>query len=80
MHARDPECYTVGEVPDLYNTQSIDLWLAIGIGRAAYRADIFRYVLPQMLVCWCIDENERGCAWPRLFAMGHFWRLAHPPI
>lgn len=67
------ESYTVGELPDLYNTQSIDLWWDWGWRNTG--SNVFRYLIPETMACWCIDENERDVL-SKAFAMGHFLAIA----
>ncbi|MFH1476265.1 MAG: DUF6259 domain-containing protein [Verrucomicrobiota bacterium] len=74
VHKLCSEAYTGGELPDLYNTQSIDLWWEWG-WRNGFSANIFRYVIPEMIPCWCIDENERDVL-SKAFAMGSFLAIA----
>lgn len=69
-----PGAYTVAEICDLYNAQAIDLWWHWG-WRDHFRSDVFRYLIPEMLVCWCIDENERDVL-SKAFAMGHLMAIA----
>jgi len=69
-----PNAYTCGELPDLYNTQSIDLWWDWNWKRNL-RSEVYRYLLPEMMVCWCIDENQRDVL-SKAFAMGHFMAIA----
>jgi hypothetical protein len=74
--AHNPGAYTIAEIPDLYNTQSIDLWWNWGWGRDAWGiSSVFRYVLPSMIPCWCIDENQRDVL-AIAFAMGSFLAIA----
>jgi len=64
--------YTVAEVPDLYNTQYIDLWWNWGWRDDSWaRSSVYRYVLPSMIPCWCIDENQRDVI-GQAFAVGSF--------
>lgn len=73
---RDPEAYTVAELPDLYNTQHLDVWWNWGWrGGAWSSAEVFRYVLPDMVACWCIDENQREAV-AEAFAVGSFLAIA----
>jgi len=77
VRSRRPDAYTVAELPDLYNTQHIDLWW-----NWLWRPDspwanlvVFRYVLPSMIPIWCIDENQRDFI-AEAFAMGSFLAVA----
>jgi hypothetical protein len=68
--------YTLGEIPDLYNCQHIDLWWVWSYrGHNGVRPDIMRYVMPTMIPCWCIDENQMP-AIAEAFAMGSFMAIA----
>ncbi len=73
---RSPDAYTIAELPDLYNTQHIDLWWhwywREGGGA---NAPLFRYVLPSMIPCWCVDENQREMV-AEAFAVGAFMAIA----
>ena len=69
-----PEAYTAGELPDLYNTQSIDLWWC-WFWRDNTAINVFRYLLPETMYCWYIDENERDVL-SKAFAMGNFLAIA----
>jgi hypothetical protein len=74
--ARTPGAYTIAEIPDLYNTQSIDLWWSWGWGRDVWDLScVYRYVLPAMIPCWCIDENQNDVL-AEAFAMGSFLAIA----
>jgi len=68
-----PEAYTVGELPNLYNTQSIDLWWHWVWHETG--TNVFRYLIPGMMACWCIDENERDVL-SKAFAQGSFLAIA----
>ncbi|MEW5979322.1 MAG: DUF6259 domain-containing protein [Acidobacteriota bacterium] len=76
--ARNPGSYTLAEIPDLYNTQHIDMWWNWFWRDSAQQnalAPVFRYVLPSMLPCWCIDENQRDVI-ADAFATGSFMAIA----
>ncbi len=74
--SRNPEAYTVAEIPDLYNTQHIDLWWNWMWRDGLWaNVNVFRYVLPTMIPCWCIDENQRD-AIADAFATGSFMAIA----
>ena len=73
---RNRTAYTIGEIPDLYNCQHIDLWWVWSYrGHSGVRPDIMRYVMPTMIPCWCIDENQMP-AIAEAFAMGSFMAIA----
>lgn len=73
---RSREAYTIAELPDLYNTQHIDLWWHWYWREAGgANAPLFRYVLPSMIPCWCIDENQRDVV-AEAFAVGAFMAIA----
>jgi hypothetical protein len=69
---RQANAYTIAELPDLYNTQHIDLWWN-WMWRDASWANpmLYRYVLPELVPVWCIDENQRDML-AEAFAMGSF--------
>jgi hypothetical protein len=73
---RQANAYTIAELPDLYNTQHIDLWWN-WMWRDASWANLmlYRYVLPEMTPVWCIDENQRDVL-AEAFAMGSFLAIA----
>ena len=74
--ARQPHAYTIAELPDLYNTQHIDLWWNWEWRNAAWaNAAVYRYVMPTMIPCWCIDENNRD-AIADAFATGSYMAIA----
>ncbi|MDD5705107.1 MAG: hypothetical protein PHR35_04220 [Kiritimatiellae bacterium] len=74
--ARSKSGYTVAEIPDLYNTQHIDLWWDW-----MWRENLWgnlpfvRYVLPSMIPVWCIDENQFDVI-AEAFAIGAFFAVA----
>ena len=73
---RDANAYTIAELPDLYNTQEIDLWWNWNWREGSgANAAVFRYVLPSMIPCWCVDENQRD-AIADGFAAGSFLAIA----
>ncbi|MBI4028652.1 MAG: hypothetical protein HY360_26980 [Verrucomicrobia bacterium] len=74
--SRQSEAYTIAELPDLYNTQHIDLWWNWMWRDASWaNVEVFRYVLPSMIPCWCIDENQRDVI-AEAFATGSFMAIA----
>lgn len=74
--ARQPDAYTIAELPDLYNTQHIDVWWNWMWRNAAWaNAAVYRYVMPEMIACWCIDENNRDVL-AEAFAAGSFLAIA----
>lgn len=73
---RRPASYTLAELPDLYNTQFIDLWWNWGWRDAMWgNVIVFRYVLPEMIPVWCIDENQRDVI-AEAFATGSLLAIA----
>jgi hypothetical protein len=73
---RTPAAYTVAELPDLYNTQHIDVWWNwMWRDNAWGNAAVYRYVLPSFIPCWCIDENQRDVI-AEAFAIGAFFAIA----
>ena len=73
--ARNPGAYTVSEMPELYNTQYLDIWWNASWMWPWSNLAVFRYVLPSMIPCWCIDENQRD-ALAEAFATGSFLAIA----
>ena len=74
--ARHPDTYTIAELADLYNTQHIDVWWNWNWRFSdRERLEVFRYVLPSMIPCWCIDENQRDVI-ADAFALGSFLAIA----
>jgi len=70
--ARDPEAYCVGEVPDIWNTQSIDAWWVWGWSNPNWPPpEVFMYLMPEVCYVWCTDEYQRPVL-PKAFAMGAF--------
>ncbi|MEI6518650.1 MAG: hypothetical protein WCO98_01185 [bacterium] len=68
--------YTIAEIPDLYNTQHIDLWWNWGWRDNMWaNLPVFRYILPSMIPVWCIDENQRDVI-AESFALGSFMAIA----
>lgn len=43
--------------------------------RVAFHLRVYRYVLPTMVPCWCLDENQRDMV-AEAFAMGSFMAIA----
>ena len=73
---RHPGSYTLAELPDLYNTQHIDLWWIWGWRKPEEDLlHVFRYVLPSMVPCWCIDENQRDVI-ADAFGLGSYLAIA----
>ena len=72
VRARDPEGYVVGELPELFNTQLLDLWW--DWGKRDVKWEVIRYLLPGSLQLWCIDEHERDVL-STAFASGHLLSL-----
>ena len=76
VRKRSPAAYTIAEIPDLYNTQHIDVWWNWGWRRSEWAsAPVFRYIMPSMIPCWCIDENQRDVI-AAAFATGSFMAIA----
>ena len=76
VRARDPEAYVVAEVPELWNTQWADLWWCWGYRDGGWaRPEMFRYILPQMVPLWPIDENQRDVI-AEAFATGSLMAIA----
>ena len=67
VRSRNEEAYLIGELPELFNTQLVDLWWEWQ--QRSMQPQGLRYVLPQSLQSWVIDENERDVI-ARAFAMG----------
>lgn len=73
---RYPHSYTIGELPDLYNIQHIDLlWTWGWRYRNIVNVSVFRYLFPRLIPCWCMDENQRDVI-AEAFAYGSFFAVA----
>jgi len=72
VREHSPESYVVGEQPEVYNTQFVDMWF--DWGKRDNMAEVIRYVLPDSLQMWCIDEHERDVV-SKAFASGHILAL-----
>ncbi len=68
LRKHDPEAYTIGENPDIWNTQSLPLWW--NWAWATKHAEVFRYTLPDSLQTWVIDAYEHQHQVGKAFAMG----------
>jgi hypothetical protein len=76
VRGRNPASYTLAEMPDLYNTQHIDLWWNWMWRESGWAIlPVFRYVMPAMIPVWCIDENQRDVL-AEAFAIGSFLAVA----
>jgi hypothetical protein len=74
--SRQAGAYTIAELPDLYNTQSIDVWWNWMWRDAAWaNLAVYRYIMPTMIPAWCIDENQRDVI-AEAFALGSFLAIA----
>ena len=69
---RNPEAYVIGEQPEIYNTQVVDIWW--DWGKRDTKSEMIRYLLPESLQMWCIDEHERDVV-SKAFASGHILAL-----
>jgi len=74
---RNHHAYTLAEIPDLYNTQRIDVWWKWlwGWQNPWNNHPMLRYVLPSAIPCVCIEENQRDVL-AQAFAMGCFMAIA----
>ena len=73
---RDSEAYSIGEVPDLWNTQSVDAWWVWAWNSPAWPPlEVFKYVMPEACFVWCTDEYQRPVL-SKAFAMGSFLAIA----
>lgn len=52
---RDPEGYLIGEEPDVFGTQNIELWWHWLWTRKD--PEVFRYTIPDSLQSWVVDAN-----------------------
>ena len=69
---RNPEGYLIAELPDRFNSQVFDLttrWYA-----PQEPIEVFRYVLPDALLCYPIDENDLDLI-AKAFARGNVLSL-----
>jgi hypothetical protein len=71
---RDPEAYSIGEMPDMWNTQGVDVWWIWGWG-CQFPPEVFLYLMPEMCLLWCIDEFQQSVL-AKAFAMGSFLAIA----
>jgi hypothetical protein len=70
--ARDPQAYSIGEVPDIWNTPSIDVWWMWGWNTPNWPTpEVFMYLMPEVCFIWCTDEYQLPLL-PKAFAMGSF--------
>jgi hypothetical protein len=67
VRARNADAYLMGEIAGVHNTRLLDLWWDWGM--RGVRPEILRYLLPESVQVWCIDENERDVI-AKAFAMG----------
>jgi len=63
-----PDCYLIGEVPDIWNTQYCDLWWHWPWSSLA--PEVWRYVMPDSLQSWVIDAYEHEDQVNRAFVLG----------
>ncbi|MFA5865686.1 MAG: hypothetical protein WC975_13495 [Phycisphaerae bacterium] len=72
VKARNPEGYIFGECPDSFNSQVLDMitrWWS-----PSEPAEIYRYVLPEVLLPYPVDENDQDLM-SKVFARGHQFAL-----
>lgn len=68
VHAQAKDGYTIGEVPDIWNTQSLDMWWFWEW--TAVCPEVFRYTLPDSLQSWVIDPYDHEDQVGQAFAQG----------
>lgn len=68
MLARKDFSYMIGEVPDIFNTQYIDLWWHWPWN--AQGPEALRYILPDSLQSWVIDAYEHEHEVNKAFSLG----------
>jgi hypothetical protein len=73
VHAHSPASYLVGEVPDIWNTQYLDLWWFWDW--SWLRPEIFRFTMPESLQSWVIDACDHEDQVGRAFAQGFLLNL-----
>ncbi len=73
VHAHSPESYVVGEVPDIWNTQYLDLWWFWDW--SWMRPEIFRFIMPESLQSWVIDAFDHEDQMAGAFARGFLLNL-----
>jgi hypothetical protein len=73
VRSRSPGGYVIGEVPDIWNTQLLDLWWFWDW--SWLRPEVFRYTLPGSLQSWVIDAYDHEDQVPRAFAGGFVFNL-----
>ena len=72
--SRDPDSYSLGQKPDLWNTGGIDAFFNWDWERY-YLAEVFLYVMPDLCIIWPTDENQRSRL-SKAFAYGAFLAVA----
>ena len=73
LHATEGYQYSIGEVPDIFNTRVIELWWHWPWN--ALNPAVIRYVLPSSLQTWVIDAKEHGSEITRAFSLGFLLAL-----
>jgi hypothetical protein len=73
VHAGSPDSYVIGEVPDIWNTQYLDLWWFWDW--SWLRPEVFRFTLPASLQSWVIDAYDHEDQMARAFAQGFLLNL-----
>ena len=68
MFKRDGCGYMLGEVPDIFNTQYVDLWWHWPWN--ALSPETIRYILPDTVQSWVIDVHEHEHEINKPFSMG----------
>jgi len=68
VRKRDGFSYLIGEVPDIHNTQNIDLWWEWEWNQMS--PEVIRYVMPESLQSWVIDGLEHEYQMNRAFSLG----------
>ena len=72
VRERNADGYLIGESPESYNSQVIDLfttWWQPGA-----HTETLQYVWPEMLIAWGVDENDRDVI-PEIFAKNQLLAL-----
>ncbi len=73
VRAGSPDSYVIGEVPDIWNTQHLDLWWFWDW--SWLKPEIFRFTMPESLQSWVIDAYDHEDQMAGAFARGFLLNL-----
>lgn len=57
LKAHNPEAYIIGECPEVFGSQLVDLWWDWPWNQEGVRPEVIRYAMPMALQSWVIDRN-----------------------